>query len=561
MEVPGYTEIRELGHGGTGRVMLAVRDSDGLEVAIKHLSGELREDEAFVARFREEARLIQEIDSPHTARVLDYIEGDDDAVIVMELVDGVTLRRLLGNEGATGPQAALTVLKGSLLGLAEAHRHGVVHRDFKPENVMITQEGESKLVDFGVAARVGETGVLAGTPSYMAPEQWDEAPAGPATDVYAATLVFYECLTGHRAFHGENIAALAYQHRHLPPPIDDIEAPLRPLIEHGLAKDPAQRPESALAFLEELEDTARTAYGSEWEERGRARMAALVVALAGLLPNSPAVPEPGTGTSLFHSALSPTGKLAMTSGLVVATAAAVVSAFAILGDAPDPRSVTEPPPATVALPPATTPAPSSPSPSPTRETPTPEPTPTKASPTTSEPAALTPAATSPARPVTRPVVRRPTTPPTTTSRPTTRPTIRPSRRPTTSRPTREPTRRPTRTSRPTRLPTSDPTTIRPTPPRDDGPPPPTSSAPQEPPPPVTNEPPEQPAGRGPLLSVSVSVSLGVPLLRGERGLLDAGIGLGLGTSLLGFAVVPGSVLLGRHLVVRRVRKGRERDQQ
>ncbi|WP_406675343.1 serine/threonine-protein kinase [Nonomuraea sp. N2-4H] len=497
MEVPGYTEIRELGHGGTGRVMLAVRDSDGLHVAIKHLSGELREDEAFVARFREEARLIQEIDSPHTARVLDYVEGDDDAVIVMELVDGVTLRRLLSNEGATGPQAALSVLKGSLLGLAEAHRHGVVHRDFKPENVMITQEGESKLVDFGVAARVGETGVLAGTPSYMAPEQWDEAPAGPATDVYAATLVFYECLTGHRAFHGENIAALAYQHQHLPPPIDDIEAPLRPLIEHGLAKDPAQRPESALAFLEELEDTARTAYGSEWEERGRARMAALVVPLAGLLPKPPAVPEPGTGTSLFHSALSPAGKLAMTGGLVVATAVAVVSTFAILGDAPDPRSVTEPPPATVALPPPTTPAPSSPSPSPTRETPTPEPTRTEASPTASEPTALTPAVTSPVRPVTRPpVVSRPTTPPTTrpTTQPTTRPTTRPSQRPTTSRPTREPTRRPTRTSRPTRQPTADPTTIRPTPPRDDDPPAPNPPDTQEPPPPVTNEP-EQPAGR------------------------------------------------------------------
>ncbi|GAA3152683.1 serine/threonine-protein kinase [Nonomuraea salmonea] len=291
MEVPGYTEIRELGHGGTGRVMLAVRDSDGSQVAIKHLAEPLRDDEAFVARFREEARLIQEIDSPHTARVLDYVEGDDDAVIVMELVDGLTLRRLLAGEGATGPQAALAVLKGSLLGLAEAHRHGVVHRDFKPENVMITQDGDSKLVDFGVAAKVGETAALAGTPSYMAPEQWDEAPAGPATDVYAATLVFYECLTGHRAFHGENIAALAYQHQHLPPPIDDIAAPLRPLIEHGLAKEPARRPESALSFLEELEETARTAYGDDWEARGRATLALLAVPLAGLLPNPPPAPR------------------------------------------------------------------------------------------------------------------------------------------------------------------------------------------------------------------------------------------------------------------------------
>ncbi|TMR02613.1 serine/threonine protein kinase [Nonomuraea turkmeniaca] len=364
MDVPGYTEIRELGHGGTGRVMLAVRETDGLPVAIKHLSEPLLHDEEFVERFRAEADLIREIDSPHTARVLDYVESSDDAVIVMELVDGVTLRRLLEHEGRTGAEAALVVLKGALLGLAEAHRRGVVHRDFKPENVLITQEGDSKLVDFGVAARFGEQAALVGTPTYMAPEQWDDAPASPATDVYAATLVFFECLTGHRAFHGENVAALAYQHQHAPPPLEDVEEPLRPLVEHGLAKDPAARPESADAFLTELEGVALAAYGEEWESRGRTGLGILAVPLVALLPKAqPAAPD--ATTSMFHSGLTPVTKFAVTGGLVLATAAAVVSAFVILGGPPELESGT-------ALPPATSPPPVTAEPAtPTAEPPTP----------------------------------------------------------------------------------------------------------------------------------------------------------------------------------------------
>lgn len=538
MEVPGYTEIRELGHGGTGRVMLGVRDSDGLAVAIKHLSEPLRDDARFVARFRAEALVIREIDSPHTARLLEYVEGGDDAVIVMELVDGVTLRRLLEHEGATGAEAALVVLKGALLGLAEAHRHGVVHRDFKPENVMITQDGDSKLVDFGVAAHFGETAALVGTPSYMAPEQWDDAPAGPATDVYAATLVFYECLAGHRAFHGENVAALAYQHQHVPPPMEDIEEPLRPLVLHGLAKDPGGRPESAEEFLTELEEVARETYGEEWELRGRTGLAIFTVPLAALLPKPPPAGDGGGATSLFHNAVSPVGKFAVTGGLVLATAAAVASAFVILGDSPEPESGT-------ALPPAQRPATSAPPFTPAPASPTPQqPTPSEADPTLSEPITLSPPVSFVSRPTSDPTGGPPT------SRPTREPTREPTRRPT-REPTREPTRQPTRepTREPTRSP--EPSTRPPTtrPPDDD---PPATR------PPATSAPEPAPA-REPLLSVSVSVSLGLPLLGGDGdGLLDADIGLGLGTSLLGFVVVPGSVLVGRQIVVRRVRKGREK---
>ncbi|NJP94709.1 protein kinase [Nonomuraea sp. FMUSA5-5] len=548
MEVPGYTEIRELGHGGTGRVMLAVRESDGLAVAVKHLSEALRHDTAFLTRFRSEALVIKEIDSPHTARVLDYAETGDDAAIIMELVEGVTLRRLLEHEGATGPEAALTVLKGALLGLAEAHRHGVVHRDFKPENVLITQDGDSKLVDFGVAAHVGETAELSGTPSYMAPEQWDDAPAGPQTDVYAAALVFYECLTGHRAFHAENVAALAYQHQHVPPPLDDVEEPLRPLVEHGLAKDPADRPESAQAFLAEMEEAARAAYGEDWELRGRTGLGILTLPLAALLPRPQAVTDAGTATTLFHNVLSPASKLAVTGGLVLATAAAVASAFVILGGGPEPESGTALPPATSGPPPLGLPSSGPPTMvpgSPTPETPTTPPVPTP-----EEPIVVTPPITygEPPAPQPSPSAERPT------GDPTRAPTRTPTERPTSTgapAPTTRPATRPPATPRPESPPRDDPSSENP-PPKDDDPPATTQA-------PTTRAPDPAPTKvKEPLISVSVSVSLGLPLLGGDGDkLVDADVGLGLGSSLLGLVLVPGSALAGRQIVARRVRRRRE----
>ncbi|MFC7101348.1 serine/threonine-protein kinase [Nonomuraea rubra] len=300
MGVPGYTEVRELGSGAAGRVVLARRDYDGAEVAIKYLSDELRADVGFVARFRHEARLLATLQSQHHARLIDYVEAGQGAAIIMELINGVSLRELLRSEGPTGPEAALAVLKGSLLGLASAHAIGVVHRDFKPENVMVRADGTSKLVDFGIAVRVGEDANAAGTPPYMAPEQWSGAPSGPSTDVYAATVVFFECLTGMRPFRAPNMAALARQHQSAPPPVEEVPGPLQGLVERGLAKDPAERPPSAEAFLTELEAVAAEAYGPDWEERGRRRLAALAGLLVLLFPS--ALEEPAeTQTSLAET--------------------------------------------------------------------------------------------------------------------------------------------------------------------------------------------------------------------------------------------------------------------
>ena len=281
--VPGYTEERELGRGASGRVVEAVNDATGQRVAIKYLSPTLVRDPAFMWGFRTEAQMLRSLGVPQVVQLYDYVEQPGQgAAIVMELVNGVSLHEMIVRRGPTGPEAALAVLKGSLLGLAAAHTLGIVHRDYKPENVLVDTAGNSKLADFGVAIRAGKQTSAAGTPLYMAPEQWQGAPASPATDVYAATAVFFECLTGKTPFSGK-LLQLQEQHVTASVPIDRVDTPLQGLIARGMAKNPAGRPQSAIAFVAELEAAAGAAYGPDWEERGRSHLAERAAALLPLL--------------------------------------------------------------------------------------------------------------------------------------------------------------------------------------------------------------------------------------------------------------------------------------
>ncbi|MFF3846586.1 serine/threonine-protein kinase [Streptomyces sp. NPDC002328] len=282
--VPGYSESLELGSGASGRVVLAVHERTGVPVAVKYLSESLRTRPGFVRGFRAEAQLLGGLRSPHVVGLYEYVEAARGAAIVMELVDGVSLRSLLRREGPLSPEAALLVLKGSLLGLADAHGVGVVHRDYKPENVLVSPEGASKLVDFGIAVEAGLRAGVAGTPAYMAPEQWTGAPASPAGDVYAATATFFECLTGRKPYTGDHLAELALRHLEDAVPVDEVPEAVRSLVLRGLAKSPQERPTDAAAFVTELEETAVAAYGDDWEERGRGRLAS-AVALLLLLPS------------------------------------------------------------------------------------------------------------------------------------------------------------------------------------------------------------------------------------------------------------------------------------
>ncbi|MFI6498815.1 serine/threonine-protein kinase [Nonomuraea typhae] len=479
--VPGYTEVRELGSGASGRVVLASRDHDGTQVAIKYLSEELRLDVAFVARFRHEARLLATMRSPHNARLIEYVENGEGAAIVMDLVNGVSLREILSSEGPTGPEAALTVLKGSLRGLAAAHALGVVHRDFKPENVIVEGDGTSKLVDFGIAVHVGQGTNTSGTPPYMAPEQWAGGAATPATDVYAATVVFFECLTGARPYRATNLAALARQHHSSPPPLEEVAEPLRGLVERGLAKHPSQRPPTADMLLAELETVAVRAYGPDWEERGRRRLAGLAGLLLLLFP----APPEGTAqiaTSVAETQFRAPARLMSKLGAKIAVGAVCVGALVavaiVVTTASDgePRLQAASSSPTISVTPQEVPLPEEtseePAPEETTEKPTPEPS--------GSPSAAPPVATPPPPAVTR--TRKPTPTPTPTPKPT-KPTKTKSKKPTAS-PTPEEEETPEEgiTGRAS---------------TDESTPPPTTSAPPTTQPPTTQPPTTQPTTRSP----------------------------------------------------------------
>lgn len=339
-ELPEYEHLRELGAGAAGRVVLAHHRATGTPVAVKYLTG----DSADHRSFRAEAELLGGLRSPHIAQLYEYVESPYGAAIVMELVDGITLRDLLRAEGATGPEAALTVLKGSLLGLVAAHEAGVVHRDYKPGNVLVAADGSSKLVDFGIALRNGDTGAIAGTPAYMAPEQWAGEPAAPTTDVYAATATFFECLTGAKPYSGTTLIELAVQHTEAQIPAEQAPEPLRPLILAGLAKTPGERPDGAALLVEQLEAVAGAAYGPDWEARGRHRLAALVALLPGLLPygGAPSVGSTSFATTNLGSAAGSSARWFKVVGAAVAVvlAAGAMAGLAVAG-APGAAGTTE----------------------------------------------------------------------------------------------------------------------------------------------------------------------------------------------------------------------------
>ncbi|MBN6035517.1 serine/threonine-protein kinase [Amycolatopsis sp. 195334CR] len=282
--LPGFAEVKALGEGGFGRVVLARQDGTGAEVAIKYLYAEHLGDPRLVDAFRQEARVLSQVVSPHVARLHEFIETPEGAAIVMEAVPGVSLSAILTAEGQLAPEAALVVLKGSLLGLSAAHTAGVVHRDYKPDNVLVQPNRQSKLVDFGIAVLAGETGLSVGTPGYMAPEQWAGKAATPATDVYAATCVFFQCVTGNRPYRADDRDTLRNLHIYAPIPFGEVPESLWQLVERGMAKDPAHRPGSAAIFLAELESAAVAAYGPDWEDRGWTRLAQRAAALLAVSP-------------------------------------------------------------------------------------------------------------------------------------------------------------------------------------------------------------------------------------------------------------------------------------
>lgn len=261
--VPGklgaYQVLGKLGGGGMATVYRAVAP-DGQEVALKVLLRQSDEDSDFEARFRREARLYLKLRHPHIVQMLDYGDQDGLAYLVLELMDGGTLTRRIPAEGMQASEAA-RVLEPLGEAVQAAHDQGVVHRDLKPDNVMLTARGILKVTDFGLgrsltSTNLTATGTALGTPAYMSPEQICGTHYEPATDQYALGVMAFELLTGKRPFEAVDPMQACFMHVSEPAPPAGISPRVDDVLLRMLAKKPEERypsvREAVRALLEAL---------------------------------------------------------------------------------------------------------------------------------------------------------------------------------------------------------------------------------------------------------------------------------------------------------------------
>jgi eukaryotic-like serine/threonine-protein kinase len=278
-EVPkllgGRYEVGDLlGRGGMAEVHLGYDTRLGRKVAIKMLRSDLARDQSFLARFRREAQSAAALS--HAAIVAVFDHGEDHVIesggakvrvpyIVMEHVDGRTLRDIVGVDGVLAPAEALRVTEGVLDALAYSHRAGIVHRDIKPANVMVTTDGAVKVMDFGIAraladanATMTQTQAVIGTAQYLSPEQAQGQSVDERSDLYSTGCMLFELLTGRTPFVGDSAVSVAYQHvqENPPPPsrlIDGISEDLDAVVMHALAKPRDARYQDAAQFRADLQ--------------------------------------------------------------------------------------------------------------------------------------------------------------------------------------------------------------------------------------------------------------------------------------------------------------------
>ena len=254
--------------GGMGEVWQAEDELILRQVAIKILKEEYLSDPLFIERFRTEAKSAALVEHEGIANVYDYGEDTNAAYLVMELVPGESLSRIIEREKKLPDTRVLDIMAQTSRALGAAHARGLVHRDIKPGNLLITPDGKVKITDFGIA-RVGDqvpltkTGQVMGTVQYLAPEQATGKPSTPATDLYSLGVVAYEALSGKRPFTGENQMAIAMAHiNEMPPALQEsIDPRVQNLVLSCLAKKPNQRPESATSLAIRAEALLREKKG------------------------------------------------------------------------------------------------------------------------------------------------------------------------------------------------------------------------------------------------------------------------------------------------------------
>jgi serine/threonine-protein kinase len=262
--VAGRYELEELvGTGGMSSVFKARDRLLERRVALKVLHEHYTGDEEYVERFRREARVVAQLSHPNIVTVIDRGEDEGRQFIVFELIEGRTLKDLLEEEGRLPVRGALEIALQVARGLAFAHEHGLVHRDVKPQNVILNGDGRAKVTDFGIARSrdvqgVTQTGMVLGTSNYVAPEQAQGGKVDRATDVYSLGVVLFELLTGEVPFPGESFVAVAMRHVNEPAPSvlerrPDVPARVAHAVDRALEKDPSARFPTMDAFAAELE--------------------------------------------------------------------------------------------------------------------------------------------------------------------------------------------------------------------------------------------------------------------------------------------------------------------
>ncbi|TML74818.1 MAG: Stk1 family PASTA domain-containing Ser/Thr kinase [Actinobacteria bacterium] len=263
-----YRIMRKLGAGGMADVYLAEDQELGRRVAIKILNDRHANDDQFIERFRREAKNAAALNHPNIVSIYDRGNAEDTYYIAMEFLDGRSLKELIVGRGAAPINVAIEYARQILSALRFAHRHGIVHRDIKPHNVLVDGEGRVKVTDFGIAragtSQMTETGSIVGTAQYLSPEQARGGEVDPRSDLYSLGVVLYELLTGKTPFDGETPVEIAMKHLSTPPKPPsklrpDIPPELDKVVLRALAKSPDDRYQSADEMEADLERVARGA--------------------------------------------------------------------------------------------------------------------------------------------------------------------------------------------------------------------------------------------------------------------------------------------------------------
>ncbi len=261
-----YQVEAKAGHGGMAVVYRAEDLQLGRKVAVKVLHAQYAEDQDFVERFKREAKAAAQLQHPGIVAIYDSGEWEGTWYIAMELLEGPTLKERLNAEGRFSPAESVELIEKILRAVRAAHRDGIIHRDLKPHNVILDDQGEPKVTDFGIARRgasdMTATGSILGTAHYLAPEQAQGEVITPRTDLYAVGVMLYEMLTGRTPFEGDSAVSIALAHVNNEPRsprsiVPEISPALDAVVMRALAKRPSDRFADADAFLAALADAKR----------------------------------------------------------------------------------------------------------------------------------------------------------------------------------------------------------------------------------------------------------------------------------------------------------------